>query len=412
VDTFGHISQAPQLHRLFDISAVYIWRGHRDGALFPLAGAGRQPLFTCNLFGGLPQPVRGHAYAGDRSEPLLAELEKLRPYYPPQISRCSTATIWRTIPKTRSNSTSTQADSFPRGCGWWLSPQAGLRARCAKLGGLPVLIRRAEFGQVRGGIPGQPVHARTYLKVMAWDCERLLYRSASRWRCWHPRRARVTYTGQYEAWSRALLQNSVHDCICGVSIDQVHEKMEHSYRQVFEGMQADLGESLAHILDGYEPGLYCVSTNPIPYEGRQVSGESHCTPAYRGARRGAGREGLPVRKDNREVETFMENEYYQAQVDAGWAGTDREGCAGDADGLRGVRGHLFGGIGAPFGTLEVDGGRWSEQESAVHAVLRLVLLYVLVRGERYLPWLRLTFDHSPAGALAGGPGGAWGELPG
>ncbi len=27
VDTFGHISQNPQLHRLFGIDAVYVWRG-------------------------------------------------------------------------------------------------------------------------------------------------------------------------------------------------------------------------------------------------------------------------------------------------------------------------------------------------------------------------------------------------
>ncbi|MCB0049346.1 MAG: hypothetical protein KDE01_17410, partial [Caldilineaceae bacterium] len=26
VDTFGHISQAPQIHRLFGIDAVYVWR--------------------------------------------------------------------------------------------------------------------------------------------------------------------------------------------------------------------------------------------------------------------------------------------------------------------------------------------------------------------------------------------------
>ncbi|MBP8293035.1 MAG: hypothetical protein KAX65_09695, partial [Caldilineaceae bacterium] len=27
VDTFGHISQAPQIHRIFGIDAVYVWRG-------------------------------------------------------------------------------------------------------------------------------------------------------------------------------------------------------------------------------------------------------------------------------------------------------------------------------------------------------------------------------------------------
>ena len=27
VDTFGHISQSPQIHRLFGIDSVFVWRG-------------------------------------------------------------------------------------------------------------------------------------------------------------------------------------------------------------------------------------------------------------------------------------------------------------------------------------------------------------------------------------------------
>ena len=52
VDTFGHISQAPQIHRLFGIDAVYVWRRAADDAILPLAGRRRQQLLAVDLFGG------------------------------------------------------------------------------------------------------------------------------------------------------------------------------------------------------------------------------------------------------------------------------------------------------------------------------------------------------------------------
>ena len=53
VDTFGHISQAPQVHRLFGVKAVYVWRGvPRLEPYFHWEGADGEQLFTVNLFGG------------------------------------------------------------------------------------------------------------------------------------------------------------------------------------------------------------------------------------------------------------------------------------------------------------------------------------------------------------------------
>ena len=73
--------------------------------------------------------------------------------------------------------------------------------------------------------------ARTYLKVMARDCEHMLFQVCEPLAVMAQQKGRAYSADLYEGWGRRLLKNAVHDCICGVSVDQVHEKMEYSYRQ-------------------------------------------------------------------------------------------------------------------------------------------------------------------------------------
>lgn len=53
VDTFGHISQSPQLHRMFGLDAVFVWRGVPQLApYFQWQGADGSDLLAVDLFGG------------------------------------------------------------------------------------------------------------------------------------------------------------------------------------------------------------------------------------------------------------------------------------------------------------------------------------------------------------------------
>ena len=115
VDTFGHISQAPQIHRLFGIDAVYVWRGvPRLEPYFFWQGADGSQLLTIDLFGGYrnlygvthaPEvAVRASAWQKWRSYSLTTRR---------RISHSSTATIWRTTPKTRCASMPRQEDLDP-----------------------------------------------------------------------------------------------------------------------------------------------------------------------------------------------------------------------------------------------------------------------------------------------------------
>jgi alpha-mannosidase len=105
--------------------------------------------------------------------------------------------------------------------------------------------------------------ARTYLKIMAHDCQNLLYAyceplASLAYLCGRPYPAQC-----FESISRLLLQNGVHDCICGVSIDQVHEKMGWSYQNAFNELLEILQDSLRHIMQSFAPGEYAISTHPF-----------------------------------------------------------------------------------------------------------------------------------------------------
>jgi alpha-mannosidase len=180
-----------------------------------------------------------------------------------------------------------------------------------------------------------------------------------------------------------------------VSIDQVHEKMEFSYRQVFEAMQADIQKSLAFILADFAPGLYAVSTNPFPYTGWQVFDGSLHPVVTQGVGTWRVGESLPVKKPGTRVDAFeWKNRYYAAQVQAG--GVVEVGAAT----LGGLL--VFEELGDTYsdergrflGELQPGGPLLVEQQSEHHCVLR---------SDCSAAWgqlqvsavLRLTFDQSP-----------------
>ena len=122
---------------------------------------------------------------------------------------------------------------------------------------------------------------------------------------------------QYEQWGRALLQNGVHDCICGVSIDQVHEKMEYSYQQAFAGMIADEQASLAAIFTDFAAGSYAVSTNPFAQDVWQTAGNELVHIQTEGVGIWPVVEEMPIIKTQAVTDLFFwSNEHYEATVTA------------------------------------------------------------------------------------------------
>ncbi len=272
VDTFGHIRQAPQIHRLFGLEAVYVWRGVPVLApYFTWAAPDGSRVLAINLFGGyrnLYGVTHAPAVAVRR---LRAEVDKLRPYYPTPDVPLFDGYDLEDDPEDPIRFYA-QAGGAGPGVRLQASTPAAFARHVAQQGvPLPVLAAELNSGKYGATFPGT-LSARTYLKVMADDCQHLLFAVGEPLAALARLRGRAYPAAHFEAQGRALLQNAVHDAICGVSIDQVHERMEHSYRQVFDELVAEGRAALGAILADFAPGDYAVSTNPFPWRGWRLVG--------------------------------------------------------------------------------------------------------------------------------------------
>jgi alpha-mannosidase len=274
VDTFGHISQAPQIHRLFGIESVYVWRGvPRLAPYFTWHGADGSQLLTINLFGGYRNLYGVSRVPEVAVKRLEAEVAKLQPFYPTADVPLFDGYDLEDDPEDPVRFYALLGESGPEIALQESTPEEFARQVAGQPSPRPAIAGELNSGKYGATFPGT-LSARTYLKVMARDCEQMLFQLAEALAALAWLKGRPYDAGRYEGWARLLLQNAVHDCICGVSIDPVHEKMERRYRQAFDAMRSDIQESLAAILGEFTAGDYAISTNPFAVdEWRPVGGE-------------------------------------------------------------------------------------------------------------------------------------------
>jgi alpha-mannosidase len=192
-----------------------------------------------------------------------------------------------------------------------------------------------------------------------------------------------------------LLHNSVHDCICGVSIDQVHEKMEYSFNTLFEAARQDIRKSLERILKDFAPGVYAVSTNPFPNEGWYMVQDN----VYHARTYGLGvwkiEQGEPVEKPNKPVEVFdWCNDYYSATIMPDGAVQMGEATLGYLV-VTEERGDAYSDeAGNRRSVCKANGPLIVEQASAHYCVIRYDC-NLHWEGVEISATIRLTFDQTP-----------------
>ena len=395
VDTFGHISQAPQIHRLFGIDAVYVWRGvPQMTPYFRWQGADGSELLAVDLFGGY-RNLYGVSHAPEVAVTRLhAELDKLRPYYPTADIPLFDGYDLEDDPEDPLRFFAAAEGIDPAITLRETTPAAFVQHVRARQLSLPVITGELNSGKYGATFPGT-FSARTYLKVMAHDCAHLLFRFAEPLATLAWCAGRPYATERYESWARLLLQNAVHDCICGVSIDQVHEKMEDIYRRVFDDARADVEESLAAILGDFAPGLYAAGTTPFAVDQWQPAGGELVHVQTDGVGVFAITDRVPIARTDEAVEGFTwQNAHYAAHV------TSR----GEVT----VDGHELGRLtvweecgdtysdesGALLGTLLATSVPVLVERSAHHAVLAFDAAWQSV-DRSATAQVRLTFDASP-----------------
>ncbi len=396
VDTFGHISQAPQLHRLFDLEAVFVWRGVPQlTPYFYWQGADGQKLLAVNLFGGY-RNLYGVTHAPEIAvRRLMTEVEKLRPFYPTPDIPLFDGYDLEQAPE--------DPMLFYRELASEIPPEIELRASTPgdfvrevqpKIAEAPVIAGELNSGKFGATFPGT-LSTRTYLKIMNHDCEQLLFKIAEPLAAMAQLKGRAYQGDFYENWARLLLQNTVHDCICGVSIDQVHEKMEVHYRTLYEALTEDAIVSLRSILRDFKSGYYAVSTEAFGFDGWQAAGDQ----LFRVETGGIGvwpvTQVAPIARPQTPVSEFRwQNDHYSARI--------------DADGLVHLNGSRLGRLmviaeqgdtyseepGEQMAPCLIQGPLLLEERSDHHCVIRYHAVGQL-NGATVNAVVRLTFDDAP-----------------
>ncbi len=395
VDTFGHISQAPQIHRLFGIDSVYVWRGvPQIIPYFRWQGPDGSTLFTINLFGGY-RNLYGvtHAPAVARKR-LLAEVEKLRPYYPTPDIPLFDGYDLEDDPEDPLSFFEKMPGIGPDLVLRESTPALFAQEMASKGFSLPTITGELNSGKYGAIFPGT-LSARTYLKIMAHDCQQMLFHLCEPLAVMASFRGRPYEAAQYEAWGRALLQNAVHDCICGVSIDQVHEKMEYIYRQVFDDMQRDIQASVESVIGDFAPGLYAVGLTPFATDQWALVDDHLLHSQTDGVGVWPVREKIPVERLQEPVDGFTwRNEHFSATVDA--AGIVHvDGARLGALVISEEHGDTYSDEGGEqLGVIQATSPLILEQRSDHHAVLRFSGAWS-ASGIQVTATVRLIFDPSP-----------------
>lgn len=266
VDTFGHISQAPQILALAGVDSGYVWRGMPQMTpLFTWEGADGTQLVAVDLFGGYRNLYGITKTADIAVDRLVAEVDKLASSYGELPIPLFDGYDLDTAPEDpvrfyRDTDVPDRIEVVAS------SPREYIDAVLPFIDDAPVIRGELLSGKYGSTFPGS-LSARTYLKVLHHDAEIAMHRIVE------PLATLATATGvaydgeAYERVSRELLQNGVHDCLCGVSIDQVHERMERSYRRILAFANERQRELATSLLGGFERGSFAISTAALPTTG-------------------------------------------------------------------------------------------------------------------------------------------------
>ncbi len=313
VDTFGHISQAPQILAQFGIDAAYVWRGvPQMTPLFNWEGPDGTTLTAVDLFGGYRNLYGITKTADIAVHRLVAEVKKLAPSYGDLPIPLFDGYDLDTEPEDpvryyASQDVPTEISVVAS------SPETYVDAILTHFGDAPTIRGELLSGKFGSTFPGT-LSARTYLKVLHHDSENALHRRLEPLAVMASAFGRPYQHATYESASRELLQNGVHDCLCGVSIDQVHERMERSYRRHLRFADQHQNDLAAAILSGFADGDYAVSSAAMPMTGVLRTTEG----AARFTTNGVGVSTVDMaeiqRIDEPVDEVSFENDHYTASV--------------------------------------------------------------------------------------------------
>ncbi|RWZ54433.1 glycoside hydrolase family 38 [Halobacillus fulvus] len=218
-DTFGHVSQMPQILHAFDIDSAILWRGIKpEHSEFQWRSPDGSEVFTVFLPEGYYQPLLNEEKA---EEALVSFVEKVAPYSQTDELLLTNGgdhlmPSWGSLKERMENASNDEvvfvASTYER----YLD---AVRKKVKDLDTYEGEMRSNEHIYVLPNV----LSSRSYLKQQNQEIEDMLTRYVE---------PMLTVAGVKELDSylldtwKLLLQNHPHDSICGCSIDDVHKEME------------------------------------------------------------------------------------------------------------------------------------------------------------------------------------------
>ncbi|PLV59950.1 alpha-mannosidase [Thermotoga sp. KOL6] len=295
LDNFGHVSQEPQIHRLFGINKVFLWRG----VSFPednisqefiwkgSDGSAVQAIFLIGGYRNLYNLKETRDIADKRLKHEIKKLEKFSKSDEILLLDGYDIDLSPEDPSEYVNVELATPESFPE-----KFPN-----------NVSVLFGELLSGRYACTFPGT-LSTRVYLKLESDLVEKLLKTND----------LLSVLNGEdvQEVLWRDFLKTLAHDNICGVCVDKVHENMDRTYRRLYFYLKGSIEEKMKKLASksNLEKGLYVFSLSPFDYDHWYCDGERTLPLKTSGV--GFFKVVSLDEREESEKELSWKNDYYEA----------------------------------------------------------------------------------------------------
>lgn len=317
LDNFGHCSQSPQIHAIFGLDDIFVWRGpaFADDDIsseFIWEGTDGTRItahFLVSGYRNFYNLADTTAYIDLRVKQLKDMLAPFAPYQHLIFLDGYDIDIWPEDPFQFLGET----EEFVRS-----TPERYSEAvrHLQNPEDIPVIRGELSSGKYACVFPGS-LSARTYLKIENALIERILAYYLEPLQAIVRRAGIETEVSETESLWRALLRTQLHDSIGGVSVDQVHDKMEATYRRIYSQAQTLIAGYLRYIpsLLDLQTGKYVFLPSPFEYQHLWVNGNDK---TYLVSSEGTGfyqiEQDRTVAGNGQEVDAYIwENDFYTVE---------------------------------------------------------------------------------------------------
>lgn len=253
VDNFGFISQLSQLLRMYGIAAVFLWRGvgiENPTIEFVHESIDGSRVLCVFLIGGY-RNLYGLSLTKDIAKKrLIHEIKKLEPFSLTKQIPLLDGYDLDLSPEDPFELLSRNGETVRS------SPEIFLSHIDESLN-IPVVRGEMLSGKYACVFPGT-LSSRSYLKVEAYYIEKMLRYCDF---------LSIFGGESVEDLWRRYLKTLIHDNICGVAIDKVHENMEKTYRELYRDLKKFLLSKIGNYLgaSNFKSGSYALCFSPHEY---------------------------------------------------------------------------------------------------------------------------------------------------